>query len=335
MKIIGLFLRLYSYLGSVSTTQLRFSLTMNSDDSDISSASSPSEEESSWRPESNSKKAMKKKAASKSKSSAAAPGVAKKGKTGKGNAVTRAPKKRAASAAKTTTKTNLESGFSSTHQSKSKAKSSRSRNAPSESRSAGSKSERVPTDAESEPKPKSPAKPKAKSKKHGSLYEVLGLEQSATAAEIKKAYRALALQLHPDKHANEGAERQDEAKKGFQVLQEAYEVLSDKDKRKRYDSRLSRGFGDLDDDDDWFGDFDLDGSLFREFWESFAADSEKDSFFGSLFGNRVNTNVIDETIEEYKGSEDEIRDMKELYHGNNCHELYDFVIGAEPKKPGS
>jgi len=62
-------------------------------------------------------------------------------------------------------------------------------------------------------------------------YEVLGLDKSATANEIKKKYRKLARQVHPDKHPNETEKYH--AK--FQELQKAYEVLGDPEKKKLYD----------------------------------------------------------------------------------------------------
>ncbi len=58
-------------------------------------------------------------------------------------------------------------------------------------------------------------------------YEVLGISKGASADEIKKAYRKLAVQHHPDKQGG------DEAK--FKELGEAYEVLKDSSKRQRYD----------------------------------------------------------------------------------------------------
>ncbi|WP_310991821.1 J domain-containing protein [Aequorivita marina] len=61
-------------------------------------------------------------------------------------------------------------------------------------------------------------------------YQVLGLDKSATASDIKKAYRKLARKLHPDLNPNDKA-----AQEKFQRVNEANEVLSDPEKRKKYD----------------------------------------------------------------------------------------------------
>ncbi len=61
-------------------------------------------------------------------------------------------------------------------------------------------------------------------------YEVLGVEKSASEAEIKSAYRKLAKKYHPDLHPGDA-----EAEKNFKEVNEAYSVLSDSDKRAKYD----------------------------------------------------------------------------------------------------
>ncbi|NTW47271.1 MAG: DnaJ domain-containing protein, partial [Chlorobaculum sp.] len=69
-------------------------------------------------------------------------------------------------------------------------------------------------------------------------YEVLGVARSADKDEIKKAYRKLALKYHPDKNPDNK-----EAEEKFKEVNEAYEVLSNDDKRRRYDQFGHAGVG--------------------------------------------------------------------------------------------
>lgn len=71
------------------------------------------------------------------------------------------------------------------------------------------------------------------------LYEILGIELTSTADEIRAAYRKLALKLHPDKAIQSGAS-QEEATARFQEILRAYEVLSDPRERSWYDSHRSQ-----------------------------------------------------------------------------------------------
>ena len=69
-------------------------------------------------------------------------------------------------------------------------------------------------------------------------YEVLGLQKDASADEIKKSYRKKAIQFHPDK--NPGNK---EAEENFKEAAEAYDILSDPQKRQRYDQYGHAGVG--------------------------------------------------------------------------------------------
>lgn len=69
-------------------------------------------------------------------------------------------------------------------------------------------------------------------------YEVLGVSKNASDDEIKKAYRKLALKYHPDRNPGDK-----EAEKKFKEINEAHEVLSDKQKRARYDQFGHAGVG--------------------------------------------------------------------------------------------
>lgn len=69
-------------------------------------------------------------------------------------------------------------------------------------------------------------------------YEVLGISKSASADDIKKAYRKLAIQYHPDKNPDDAT-----AEEKFKEAAEAYEVLRDPEKRQRYDQYGHAGMG--------------------------------------------------------------------------------------------
>jgi DnaJ family protein B protein 4 len=70
-------------------------------------------------------------------------------------------------------------------------------------------------------------------------YEILGLNQEASDTEIKKAFRSLSLKFHPDRNPDP------EATTKFQYINEAYENLSDPDKRKQHDHELKFGEGNI------------------------------------------------------------------------------------------
>jgi curved DNA-binding protein len=99
-------------------------------------------------------------------------------------------------------------------------------------------------------------------------YTVLGLAKNASEAEIKKAYRKLAMKYHPD-HAQ--GDKTSEEK--FKQISEAYAVLSDPEKRRQYDMYGSEGFRQQYSQEDIFRNFDF-GSIFREFGfgDSFAGE---------------------------------------------------------------
>ena len=114
------------------------------------------------------------------------------------------------------------------------------------------------------------------------FYKILGVNKNATEAEIKKAYRKLALKWHPDKNPN----NREEAEEKFKKINEAYSVLSDKNKRKQYDHGGDFNFDFSFNANDIFKDFFGGKDPFSEF---FKFDDDDDDFsggfkFGASFG---------------------------------------------------
>ena len=95
-------------------------------------------------------------------------------------------------------------------------------------------------------------------------YEILGVPSQATEAELKKAFRGLAMQYHPDRNPGDK-----EAEERFKEINEAYAVLSDPDKRAHYDR-----FGTAPGTSPGSGGFDAGfGSLFEDIFENFLGGS--------------------------------------------------------------
>lgn len=80
------------------------------------------------------------------------------------------------------------------------------------------------------------AKLALKKSKRKDYYKILGIEKRASEEDIKKAYRKRALVHHPDRHANASDEEKREQEKKFKEVGEAYAILSDPQKKDRYDS---------------------------------------------------------------------------------------------------
>ncbi|KAF3664213.1 Chaperone protein dnaJ 6 [Capsicum annuum] len=117
-----------------------------------------------------------------------------------------------------------------------------------------------------------------------SLYEILGVETTASQQEIKKAYYKLALRLHPDKNPDD-----EEAKEKFQQLQKVISILGDEEKRALYDQT-----GCVDDDD-------------------LAGDVENLKEFFRAMHPKITEADIEKFEANYRGSESERTDLIDLY----------------------
>jgi curved DNA-binding protein len=111
-------------------------------------------------------------------------------------------------------------------------------------------------------------------------YQLLGVEKGASEEKIKKAYRKLAMKYHPDHTKGDKA-----AEEKFKKISEAYAVLSDKKKRKEYDTFGAEGFQQRFSQEDIFRGFDF-GDIFREF--GFGGDFFSGRGRGSSSGMRFN-----------------------------------------------
>ena len=109
-------------------------------------------------------------------------------------------------------------------------------------------------------------------------YAVPGVEKSATAEQIKKAYRKLAVKYHPDKNPGDK-----QAEERFKEITEAYAVLSDLEKRQQYDRFGDAAFHQQFSQEDIFRNFDF-GNVFREFGFSGGSDDIFSQLFGGMGG---------------------------------------------------
>ncbi len=156
-------------------------------------------------------------------------------------------------------------------------------------------------------------------------YEVLGIDRNASSQEIKKAYRDLALQTHPDRVA---PDKKKEAEERFKEISEAYAVLSDSEKKTTYDQFGHAGIDGQYTNQDIFRGADF-GSIFggrgfEDILRGFGSGGTFTDIFSDFFGTRVERRPhrgadleypLDITLEEAaKGCEKRIS----IYHTITC-----------------
>lgn len=167
------------------------------------------------------------------------------------------------------------------------------------------KKSRVPVEEEEEEEEEQFETPSQSSHNPNSLYEVLGVERTASQQEIKKAYYKLALRLHPDKNPGD-----EEAKEKFQQLQKVMSILGDEEKRAVYDQT-----GCID-------DADLAGEVVQNLHE----------FFRTMY-KKVTEADIQEFEANYRGSESEKKDLIDLFKKfkGNMNRLFCSMLCSDPK----
>ena len=160
-------------------------------------------------------------------------------------------------------------------------------------------------------------------------YDILGVDKSISGEELKKAYRKLALKYHPDRNKEDGAEEK------FKEISEAYGVLSDSEKRTRYDQYGHAGVDGRWSQEDIFRDVNFE-DIFRGYGGG--GSSGLGGIFDSIFGGggrrrggpqRGSDLRIDLAIkfeEAYKGVEKSIK----LPRTENCS-----TCGGSGAKPGT
>uniref|UniRef100_A0A8D0G656 DnaJ homolog subfamily C member 9 n=1 Tax=Sphenodon punctatus TaxID=8508 RepID=A0A8D0G656_SPHPU len=119
------------------------------------------------------------------------------------------------------------------------------------------------------------------------LYEVLGVRHEASGDEVRRGYHKISLRVHPDRAPAEGKE---EATRRFQILGQVYAVLSDQEQRALYDEQgiVDEESDTLSQDRDW-----------EEYWR--------------LLFKKVTVEDIENFEKTYKGSEEELADVKAAY----------------------
>ncbi len=156
------------------------------------------------------------------------------------------------------------------------------------------------------------------------FYETLGVDKGASESEIKKAYRKKAMKYHPDKFGNAGDKEKVEAEKKFKEINDAYQVLSDSNKKAKYDRYGHDAFTQNGGDSGFSGFQGFGGSGFEDIFGSF--------FGGGSHSSRVEPGAdlrytVEITLEEAaKGVEKDIK----YYRKGECK-----VCHGSGGKPGS
>ncbi len=149
-------------------------------------------------------------------------------------------------------------------------------------------------------------------------YKILGVERKASTDDIRKAYRKLAMQFHPDK--NPGDKKSEDK---FKEINEAYQVLSDDKKRARYD-QLGSAYSDFRTGGGRPGDFQWD-DWFQQGGQQRGSRNPQDpfggaggfsDFFSAIFGEAVRSSARSQAAQQQQGYQQEVDiSFQEAYEG--------------------
>jgi molecular chaperone DnaJ len=159
---------------------------------------------------------------------------------------------------------------------------------------------------------------------HKDYYEILGVAKNASSEDIRKAFRTLALKHHPDRNPGDK-----EAEKKFKEISQAYDVLSDEEKRKQYDRFGQEGLR-------GYATRDFEGASFEDIFRSFGDIFGGEGSFGDFFnvgrgrrgprkGTSLRVEIAIDFLEAARGTEKKI----DLYREELCE-----ACSGSGSKPG-
>ncbi len=151
----------------------------------------------------------------------------------------------------------------------------------------------------------------------GDYYEILGVDKSATADEIKRAFRKQAMQYHPDRNPGDKS-----AEQKFKEINEAYEVLKDEQKRAAYDRYGKAAFeGGMGGSGPFGGGFGFNAEDLSDVFSNIFSDfmgGGRSSSYADKRGSDINYNLSITLEEAFQGVEKEIK-IKTLEQCAECH----------------